>query len=207
MCPKDKLFRGYIDLEIQLREFDRCRILYQKFLEFGSENCTTWMKFAELESLLGDVERARAIYSIAVSQPRLDMPEILWKTYIDFEIEQGETEKARELYYQLLQRTQHVKVWLSLSHFELGTGDENALVKARKVFEKANDKLREGAEKEERLMLLEAWKAFEYEHGTEETIEKIEQKMPRKIKKRRKIETADGVSIESLMMFGQIFII
>ncbi|CAG7820822.1 unnamed protein product, partial [Allacma fusca] len=25
MCPKDKLFRGYIDLEIQLREFDRCR--------------------------------------------------------------------------------------------------------------------------------------------------------------------------------------
>ncbi|CAF5139587.1 unnamed protein product, partial [Rotaria magnacalcarata] len=22
MCPKDKLFRGYIDLEIQLREFD-----------------------------------------------------------------------------------------------------------------------------------------------------------------------------------------
>lgn len=44
MCPKDKLFRGYIDMEIQLREFDRCRILYQKFLEFGPENCITWMK-------------------------------------------------------------------------------------------------------------------------------------------------------------------
>ncbi|XP_035221739.1 protein crooked neck-like [Stegodyphus dumicola] len=44
MRPKDKLFRGYIDLEIQLREFDRCRILYQKFLEFAPENCTTWMK-------------------------------------------------------------------------------------------------------------------------------------------------------------------
>lgn len=42
--PKDKLFRGYIDLEIQLREFDRCRILYEKFLEFGPENCTTFMK-------------------------------------------------------------------------------------------------------------------------------------------------------------------
>lgn len=44
MCPKDKLFRGYIDLEIQLREFDRCRTLYEKFLEFGSENCITWMR-------------------------------------------------------------------------------------------------------------------------------------------------------------------
>lgn len=43
-CPKNKLFRGYIDLEIQLREFERCRILYEKFLEFNPENCTTWMK-------------------------------------------------------------------------------------------------------------------------------------------------------------------
>lgn len=43
-CPKNKLFRGYIDLELQLREFERCRILYEKFLEFGPENCTTWMK-------------------------------------------------------------------------------------------------------------------------------------------------------------------
>lgn len=197
MCPKDKLFRGYIDLEIQLREFDRCRILYQKFLEFGPENCTTWMKFAELESLLGDVERARAIYAISVAQPRLDMPEILWKTYIDFEIEQGETEKARELYYQLLQRTQHVKVWLSLSHFELGVGDENSTGRARKVFEKANDKLRDTAEKEERLMLLEAWRAFEYEHGVQESQNKIEERMPRKIKKRRKIETTDGVCFQN----------
>lgn len=47
-CPKDKLFRGYIDLELQLREFDRCRILYQKFLEFGPENCTTWIKVSLL---------------------------------------------------------------------------------------------------------------------------------------------------------------
>ena len=43
-CPKDKVFKGYIELELQLREFDRCRILYQKFLEFNPENCTTWMK-------------------------------------------------------------------------------------------------------------------------------------------------------------------
>lgn len=51
MCPRDKLFRGYIDLEIQLREFDRCRILYEKFLEFGTENCTTWMKVLLLNFL------------------------------------------------------------------------------------------------------------------------------------------------------------
>ncbi|KZC11309.1 Protein crooked neck [Dufourea novaeangliae] len=119
ISSRDKLYRGYIDLEIQLREFDRCRILYQKFLEFGPENCTTWMKFAELETLLGDVERARAIYELAISQPRLDMPELLWKSYIDFEIAQDETENARQLFERLIERTLHVKVWIAYAKFEL----------------------------------------------------------------------------------------
>ena len=57
-CPKSKLFRGYIDLEIQLREFHRCRILYEKFLVFDAENCSAWMKFAELETLLGNEQFA-----------------------------------------------------------------------------------------------------------------------------------------------------
>lgn len=33
MCPKEALFKGYIDIEIELREFDRVRILYEKYLE------------------------------------------------------------------------------------------------------------------------------------------------------------------------------
>jgi crooked neck len=60
--------------------------------------------------LLGDTDRARAIYELAVNQPRLDMPELLWKAYIDFEAGLGETEKARALYERLLERTLHVKV-------------------------------------------------------------------------------------------------
>ncbi|KAL1448751.1 hypothetical protein MTO96_028183, partial [Rhipicephalus appendiculatus] len=100
LCPKDKLFRGYIDLEIQLREFDRCRILYQKFLEFAPENCTTWMK-VELETILGD-------------------------SYVDFEIEQEQYELAARLYERLLERTQHVKVWISYAHFQLNYGGQGS---------------------------------------------------------------------------------
>lgn len=59
-----------------MREFDRCRKLYEKFLEFAPENCTSWIKFAELETILGDIDRARAIYELAIGQPRLDMPEV-----------------------------------------------------------------------------------------------------------------------------------
>ena len=97
MCPKDKLFRHYIHMELQLREFDRCRILYEKFLEYGPQNCSTWVHFAELESLLGDYERTRAIYELALEQPHLDMPEMLWKAYIDFENDQEEFDNAKIL--------------------------------------------------------------------------------------------------------------
>lgn len=207
MCPRDKLFRGYIDLEIQLREFDRCRILYQKFLEFGPENCITWMKFAELETLLGDYERARAIYELAIAQPRLDMPELLWKSYIDFEIAQEEIDNARQLYERLLERTVHVKVWLSYAKFELNNESEDGmnLKLARRVYERANESLKNSVEKEARVLLLENWKEFEAAHGDDETKKKVEEKMPRRIKKRQKVIDEDGTEQGWEEVFDYIF--
>ncbi|XP_043284796.1 protein crooked neck [Venturia canescens] len=209
VCPRDKLFRGYIDLEIQLREFDRCRILYEKFLEFGPENCTTWMKFAELESLLGDTDRARAIYELAVSQPRLDMPELLWKAYIDFEIAKEEPENARNLFERLLERTLHVKVWIAYQKFEL----ENPVVEegidsvvlARRIFERGNAALRSSGEKESRAMLLEAWRDFENERGDDESRAKIREKMPQRIKIRKRVVSDDGTDDGWTEVFDFIF--
>ncbi|CAG2064243.1 unnamed protein product [Timema podura] len=205
MCPKDKLYRGYIDLEIQLREFDRCRILYEKFLEFGPENCVTWMRFAELETLLGDTDRARAIYELAVNQPRLDMPELLWKAYIDFEVSLGETEKARELYERLLERTLHVKVWMSYAQFELASADESNVELARRVYERANLSLRGANEKEERVLLLEAWREFETQHGDESSLNNVIKKMPRRVKKRQRVQADDGTEEGWEEFFDYIF--
>lgn len=205
MCPRDKLFRGYIDIEIQLREFDRCRRLYEKFLEFGPENCVTWMKFAELECLLGDVDRARAIYELAVNQQRLDMPELLWKAYIDYEISQDEYENARNLYERLLERTNHVKVWLSFAKFELNNPDDVNIVSARRVYERANENLKNYGEKESRVLLLENWKEFEKLNGDESSREKVEAKMPRRIKKRQKVIDEDGMEQGWEEVFDYIF--
>lgn len=208
MCPRDKLFRGYIDLEIQLREFDRCRKLYEKFLEFGPENCVTWMKFAELETLLGDIDRARGIYELAINQPKLDMPELLWKSYIDFEIGQEEPEKARLLYERLLERTSHVKVWLSYAKFELNQeADEDGLnVRlARRIFERGNESLKTSPDKENRVLLFENWKEFELTHGDEESRAKIEDKMPKRIKKRQKVIDEEGKEQGWEEVFDYIF--
>lgn len=192
-CPKNKLFREYINFEMNLREFDRCRTLYQKYVEFSPENCTSWIKFAELETLLGENERARTIYEIAISQERLDMPEVVWKAFIDFEIDSENFENARNLFERLLERTQHVKVWISFARFELSVDSEpQPTERARAVFRRANKALKKCENKEVRFLLLEAWQAFEREHGSEKEINEVQALMPRKIKKRRKIPGEDG---------------
>ncbi|EQB56555.1 hypothetical protein CGLO_03429 [Colletotrichum gloeosporioides Cg-14] len=200
MCPKDKLFRGYIELELKLFEFLRCRTLYEKHIEWNPANCQTWIKFAELERGLDDLDRTRAIFELAVNQMVLDMPELLWKAYIDFEEEEGEYDRTRELYERLLEKTDHVKVWISYAHFELNIPeDEEAeeeeapisdIVKtrARKVFERAHKSMREKDLKEESVTLLNAWLSFERMHGAEDNVEKVQKLMPRKTKRRRRLE-------------------
>lgn len=137
ICPKPALFQGYIDLEVDLREFDRVRTLYEKYLEvsygkrysihaltlflakYDPTNAPAWIKFAELETTLQDFPRTRAIYELAIEQPQgLSMPELLWKSYIDFEIEEGERENARSLYERLVAKSGHHKVWISYALFE-----------------------------------------------------------------------------------------
>lgn len=193
-APKDKLFREYIELELQLREFDRCRKLYEKFLEYAPANCTTWIKFAELETILGDPERARGIFELAITQQSLDMPEVLWKTFIDFEIDLEEIENARILYRRLLERTSHPKVWLAFAKFEQDQKNpESDYHPARDVYREAADSLRQaGAEKLERLLVLEQWLAFEKAENDEANLNYVKSQMPRRVKKRRQLTTDTG---------------
>ncbi|KAL7895757.1 TPR-like protein [Trichoderma sp. SZMC 28014] len=211
MCPKDKIFNGYVDIERKLFEFVRCRTLYEKHVQYNPTNCQTWIKFAELERGLDDLDRARAIFELAVSQAQLDMPELLWKAYIDFEEEEGEYERTRELYERLLEKTGHVKVWISYAHFEINIpeddaeaeGDEQqeeeeqpiseeAKARARKVFERAHKSMRDKDLKEERVSLLNAWLSFERTHGTEEDVDAVQKQMPRRIKRRRRVQDDSG---------------
>ena len=205
LCPKDKLFKGYIALELKLFEFARCRLLYEKHVAWNPANSQAWIAFAELERGLDDLERARAIFEIAAEQPVLDMPELVWKAYIDFEEEEAEYERTRGLYERLLEKTDHVKVWISYAHFEINVPDEEAQEeeagedeeapvseaakgRAREVFKRAYSSMKEKGLKEERVALLNAWRSFEGTHGAEEDVERVEKQMPRKVKKRRKLD-------------------
>jgi crooked neck len=234
LAPKPKIFDAYIEVESQLGNVDRCRSLYEKSLELNPRDCESWVKYAELEKDLGETERGRAIFEMAIEQPALDMPESLWKAYIDFEISIGNRVEARALYERLLEKTEHVKVWMSFAKFEnkivLPPPEddeewdedeeteaerrkrEEAHVKktpteskkareqnARRVFERALEALKTNQPdaKEERVMLLEAWKVFEENasgasNEKKELIDAVDKKMPKRVKRKRPMYTEDG---------------
>ncbi|TMW61958.1 hypothetical protein Poli38472_009451 [Pythium oligandrum] len=193
-CPKKKLFRSYIEIELMLGEIDRCRKIYTQYLLFDGQNCEIWQKYAQLERQVGEVERARAIYELAIKQPVLDMPEMIWKAYIDFEIENGEIENTRTLYERLLERTKHVKVWISFAQFEANSDREAA----REVLERALRYLKDQAaeeKKEERALCVETWLSMEQEWGDESQIKKLKDMMPRKVTKQRMAYAQDGTEL------------
>ena len=43
-APREKIFKAYIEMELQLGNLDRCRTLYQKFIEWAPENCGAWAR-------------------------------------------------------------------------------------------------------------------------------------------------------------------
>ena len=229
LAPKRKLFETYVDIEMQLGNVDRCRILYQKALESNPLDCKTWVAFAEFELELGETERARAVLELAVGRDALDAPEAVWKAYIDFEIGEGERVRARNLYERLLDRTKHVKVWLSYAQFENASLSEtenenekrsepsvddvdpseylgNREKRARDVYERALRSLKETQPdaKEERVMLLEAWVAFERD-ASDGDAERVEKKMPRRVKRKRAVFAEDGAPAGQEEYYDYIF--
>ncbi|XP_060670702.1 uncharacterized protein LOC112488786 [Ziziphus jujuba] len=202
-APKDKIFENYIEIELQLGNIDRCRKLYEKYLEWAPENVYAWSKYTELEICVCETERARSIFELAIAQPALDKPENMWKTYIDFEISQGEFERARDLYERLLKLTKHVKVWISYAKFEASIKEtdlegleeqkKQCVLRSRRVFEKAIDYYSTSAfpdSNEERAMLEEEWLNMEVGFGDLGDASLVS----KKLKKRRQMATEDGAA-------------
>ncbi|RDB27073.1 Pre-mRNA-splicing factor CLF1 [Hypsizygus marmoreus] len=219
MCPNDALFEGYIDLEIELCEFDRARTLYEKYLEFDPKNTPAWIAYATLEAQLHDPTRARAIFELGISQSQSRTPELLWKTYIDFEQEQdGGRERTAALYERLVALGGDVKAWVAYALFlaedvpvervadrdgemeeeiEAGEMEPRDPALARSVFRRGYHDLKARGLNTERVALLEVWKAFEERNGSANDLATVQCMMPIKaIQRREHKETGEIVEVE-----------
>ena len=66
---KAKIFETYVDMEMQLGNVDRCRVLYQKALEANPTDCGTWTRFANLERASSARRARRAVFELAAGAP------------------------------------------------------------------------------------------------------------------------------------------
>ena len=173
-CGKDSVYLSYLELELLLGEVERCRRIYEKWLEQRSEKAEVWCRYAEMEDRLEEVERARRIMELGVGQGRLDRPERVWKCYIDLELRwmknsvdeaaDAETkderrtegrERVRRLYERLLQQSRHVKVYISYAQFEAG---EKQWDRTRRIFTQADEHYRDRCKQADKLSRADmAW--------------------------------------------------
>lgn len=112
---------------------------------------------------------------------------------LDFEYSSGNYDRTRALYDRLLSRTAHIKVWLSYADMELSlaSSSPDAVARARAIYERAEVSMKEQRLKDERVVLHEAWRDFEEKHGDDAARDAIAKRMPRKIKKRRRVESGE----------------
>lgn len=92
-------------------------------------------------------------------------------------------------------------MWISYTESEISFGE---FEKARGVFRRANKAL-ENAAPQERILMLESWMDFEKSKGNDYTISELEKLMPRKVKRRRQITSADGT--DAGVIFIELFIV
>lgn len=187
--PNKRIVKYYIELETQLGEFERCRQLHKRMIELFTNEAESWIEYANFEKDLLEYDRVRAIYEKVVQLGIIAEPEKLWKAYIDFEIETGNSDSARTLYKRLLELTSHVKVYVAYGLFEY---DSRNFESMRTIFSEANQHFRSKPElKEERAFLIDNWLQCERKIGDREHTSRVEKMAPRKVKKQRKLETVD----------------
>ena len=221
LCPKDKLFRTYIQLELQLGQVDRCRLLYEKYLVWNPTNSQAWSKYAEMERAVGETTRARKLYELGVQQPVLDEPEKLWMRYIDFELASDEeeeeqeeeeskeakeeepstgAERARALYERLVERTEgkQSKVWIAYAKFLAFSTDRYSVNEARECLERAETVLKAAGQSEGRAMVCQARAELEQKvldeaaDGKEKDASHLEKAIERIPKRVENVDSEDG---------------
>ncbi|ODV81060.1 Pre-mRNA-splicing factor CLF1 [Suhomyces tanzawaensis NRRL Y-17324] len=180
------ILEEYIEFEKSLNEHSRCVSLF----ELG-------LGLMDGESI-----------TISVSDNEIER---LWISFIEYYKEEMQYSEARSLYVRLTKKTPVPKVWISYALFESSIPTEAQLkifqesdeeeflfevndehrTNTRKVFDQAQKSFQDN--KDYRLVVLEAWKSYESLHGSEESQQVVEKKMPALVQRRRKV---DGVEEE-----------
>ncbi|KAJ1613704.1 HAT repeat-containing protein [Cryptosporidium canis] len=157
--PCNQLFDHYISLESKLGNFDRCRVLFTKYIENDPISATSWIKYMKFEYSLHEIKRVVGIAEAAISMPELDSPEIVWQYYIELMIGENNIRSANDIYRRLLKKTQHIQVVIDYSTFIVSRLYDNKL--NREFILETLDKYKKGGMDYQRSVILNYWLELE----------------------------------------------
>lgn len=157
--PCAKLFDHYISLESKLGNFDRCRVLFTKYIEFDPISSGSWIKYMQFEYGLREVKRVIGIAEAAISMPELDSPEIVWQYYIELMINEKNIDLADDIYRRLLEKTQHIQVVMDYSTFIVARLRDHKM--NREFILDILDKYKKRGMDYQRSVVLKYWLALE----------------------------------------------
>lgn len=172
---------AYIDFEKNIQEHQRCISLFELGVRLVEDD-KIFTKVNPLEHML--------------------------MQFITYYKEEMRYTEARLLYRKLVERVSTPKVWISFALFESSIPtdsqlkafeesteeefefsiDETHRETTRSVFREANDFFKQNNLKEDRAVIIEAWKQYEEANGSEESLRDITKMLPVIVKRRRLIE-------------------
>lgn len=225
ISPNKVLFQEYINIEIKLKEFDRVRKLYEKFIEFNPMDMSTWFAYVQLEENLGDEDRVRGIFRIMLNNEvmnlGLDVRKIIMEKFITFETDAEEYNNSKSLYREYLEITNYsLETWISYAMYVCSVPTDDQLIaiseanqdldedseiqfepnevnfdKGREIYEEALTYFKNKNDCKNRFELLKALQEFEKRFGTTEMQEKVSKRMP---KLERTQFLKDGIELEKI---------
>ncbi|GAW79216.1 splicing factor [Plasmodium gonderi] len=199
IVKKEEIFEEYCEMELRLGNIKECRDIYAKYVETFPFNSKGWISMMNFELSLDEVDRARQIAEIAISLDDMKLPELIWKNYIDLEINLQEYEKAKKLYERLLNITQHYKVFKSYAEFQYIYFDD--IAKCREILENGIEFCKKSELINERCILLNFLYEIEKDYGDKEVIEKVQKRLPKKVKKRKIIKKDEDEIMEEFTTY------
>ncbi|KAG5421427.1 CLF1 [Candida metapsilosis] len=221
--PKRNILEHYIAIEKNLAEWDRVRQIYQKWLEYTlvfGQSCNGLVKeYLEFETSLGETGRCESLLQTVFeliknedASSSFDQTE-MFNLAVSFFTEEMKYDKIRKLFRDLVTSNPTTDNWISFALFEstiptatqldqfLKSNDavleievgEEQMENTRSIFKEADAYFAKVHDVEGRKVVLEGWKQYELANGDERSVTVVQEKLPKRVKKRR---TVDGIEEE-----------
>lgn len=177
-----KIILAYIDFELKLDDFGRARKLFGILCTNWPQLATTWIAFARFEAKQTELERASALWELALGLD-LDSKDSVWLEYIDYAAEFVSIDAARAIAQRALEQSEdQADMVAHVAMFELGLGmddpdavpDTVALTAARKVFEDWFSRVGSDVQ----MAVFELYTQFEESYGDNESLQKLQKRRP-----------------------------